>query len=260
MDWFFDEWVYKAGHPVFDLSSSWEPGLRRVRLDVRQTQALSPSAVVFQMPVDIGITTSSGTAHHRVWIRAQQEHFEFDSAEQPLMVRFDEGNHLLKELTFKKPVDELLFQLAHDDVIGRMWAAAQLGEQTSDATVSAALRRTAAEDPFWAARHKALQVLAPSFRAGDVPFLKSRALDDRSAVRVAALRALGDLHDRSLEPFFRERYERDASYLAEAEALRGIGKCGDASSIPFLEQAGQVKSHNDVLHMAADDALRMLTK
>jgi hypothetical protein len=64
----------------------------------------------------------------------------------------------------------------------------------------------------------------------------------------------------SLESFFRDRYERDVSYPAEAEALRAIGKCGDSSSIPFLERAGQVKSPNDMLHTAADEALRMLKK
>jgi aminopeptidase N len=260
MDWFFDEWVYKAGHPVFDVSSSWDPAARRVQLEVSQTQTVSVSVPVFQMPVDIGITTTSGTLHHRVWIRAEHERFEFDCSEQPLMVRFDEGNHLLKELTFKKSNDELLFQLQHDDVIGRIWAATQLSEHVSDARVIAALRDRAADDPFWAVRQKALQVLAPALRTADIPFLKSRALDTKSAVRVAALRSLGDLHDRSLEPFFRERYERDVSYVAEAEALRAIGKCGNSSSIPFLERAAQVKSPNDILRAAAADAMRMLSK
>ena len=260
LDWFFDEWVYKAGHPVFDVSYSWDQASRVIRLEVRQTQPTSEWIPVFQMPVVIGVTSSSGTQHHKVWIRAREEHYEFESPDQPLLVRFDEGNHLLCELTVRQSTDELLFQLQHDDVIGRIWAAARLSEQGADSRAAAALRDSAAHDPFWAVRQKAIEALASSWSAADIPFLKARALDQKSTVRVAALKTLGDLHDRSLNPFFRERYEGDVSYLAEAEALRSMGKSGDSSSVAFLQSAGQTKSPNNLIRAAADEAVRMLTK
>ena len=83
-------------------------------------------------------------------IRQREETFELDSKEKPLMVRFDEGNYLLKEWTFQKTTAELLYQLAHDDVIGRMWAASELRDRTQRTAVIAALRHTAREDDFWA--------------------------------------------------------------------------------------------------------------
>ncbi|HEX9007255.1 MAG TPA: M1 family metallopeptidase, partial [Bacteroidota bacterium] len=36
--WFFDEWLYKAGHPVYDVSYSWSDTARILHLAVRQTQ------------------------------------------------------------------------------------------------------------------------------------------------------------------------------------------------------------------------------
>ncbi|HTI38078.1 MAG TPA: M1 family aminopeptidase [Vicinamibacterales bacterium] len=259
LDWFFDEWVYKAGHPVFEVGYSWTPSPGTVRLSVRQVQPTSENVPVFQMPVVIGITTPSGTAHDRVWIRKADETFELPSPEKPLMIRFDEGNHLLKELTFRKSSEELLFQLRHDDVIGRLWAAEQLSERLREPDVDPALRQAAADDPFWAVRREAIQRLASSFAADDVPFLRERALDPASRVRAAALRALGDLRDRALEPYFRERYAGDESYLAQAEAVRAIGKCGDPASIPFLDRVSDVRSPNDIIHAAAVDALKALT-
>ena len=118
LNWFFDEWVYKAGHPVLDVNYQWNESAQKVVLHVTQTQQISDRLPVFQTPVVIAITTPSGKHSYRVWIRKQEEHFEFQCAEKPLLVRFDEGNHLLKEMTFPKEVGELEFQLQKDDVIG----------------------------------------------------------------------------------------------------------------------------------------------
>jgi len=260
LNWFFDEWVYKAGHPVLDVSYEWNEAAKKVTLQANQTQQTSEWVPIFQMPVVIGITTGSGRQSHTVWIRERHERFEFDCAEKPLLVRFDEGNHLLKELTFTKTVDELVFQLQHDDVVGRMWAASQLSQHLGDSGAASALRRSAVEDPFWAVRERALQAESGSLSINDAAFLKERALDSKSAVRAEALRLLGNLHNLSLVPFFEDRYNKDTSYLAQAEALRGFGKCGDPSAVQFLERASQVKSQGNIIGLAAEEALDALGK
>jgi aminopeptidase N len=259
-DWFFNEWVYKAGHPVFEVSYEWNESAKSVVLQATQVQQTSDWVPIFQMPVIIGITTASGKHSYKVWIRQRQEHFEFECREKPLLVRFDEGNHLLKEMTFPKTLDELVYQLRHDDVIGRMWAASQLSQNLVDSNATMALRQSVVEDPFWAVREKALVALAPSLGITDVSFLKERALDPKSAVRAAALRVLGNLHNHSLESFFQDRYNRDNSYVAEAEALRSIGKSGDSSAIPFLQSASHVRSPRNLIHSAAEEAIQMVEK
>ena len=66
-----------------------------------------------------------------------------------------------------------------------------------------------------------------------------------------ALRLLGDYEDAALVDFFKTRFEEDDSYVAQAEALRSLGKCGDAALIPFLTQAGTMKSPRNVVRNAA---------
>ena len=36
MDWFFDQWIYKPGHPVFDISNSWDDDTGTITLSVDQ--------------------------------------------------------------------------------------------------------------------------------------------------------------------------------------------------------------------------------
>ena len=175
-----------------------------------------------------------------------------------LLVRFDEGNYLLKEWTFPKSVDELLYQLKNDDVIGRSWAASELREHGGRADVAAALSETARSDDFWAVRMSAVAALGEMKREEDIPFFKEKCGDDKSRVRAEALDVLGEYGRAELVPFLKERYEEEDSYLAQAEALRSIGKCGDASLIPFLEKAAQTRSYRNVIKRAAEFAIETI--
>ena len=75
------------------------------------------------------------------------------------MVRFDEGDVLLKEWTFRKSTAELLFQLTHDKAIGRMWAVGELQERMDDPAVRSALVEVSQNDTFWAVRERAVQAI-----------------------------------------------------------------------------------------------------
>jgi len=70
------------------------------------------------------------------------------------------------------------------------------------------------------------------------------------------LRVLGDNKNSGLVSFFKEQFEKDDSYLAQAEALRSIGKCGDRSQLSFLENAAKMKSPRNVIKRAADWAIK----
>ena len=106
---------------------------KTLKLTVKQEQkpdpsSLYPQVVYFQTPVEIEIGTAAGTRIEHVQIQAKEEQtftFQVDSA--PLLVNFDYGSTLIKELRFEKSTEQLSYQLAHDqDVLGRVWALQQL--------------------------------------------------------------------------------------------------------------------------------------
>jgi aminopeptidase N len=260
LDWFFDQWLYKPGHPVFDVQSAWDPARKIVRVKVAQVQDFARGIPVFRVPVAIAIVTPQGRTSTTVWIRKQEEVFEFAAASQPLLVRFDEGNVLIKEVNFPRPLDELIYQLRNDDVIGRMAAAAGLGQSGDDPRAFDALAASVQRDPFWAVRRSAVEALGAFTETRVQPVLKSACADTHSSVRAAALVALGDIKNRGLNEFFKERFARDESDLVKAEALRALGKTGDASVIPFLEKSASVPSHRDMVGRAATEALTQLRK
>ena len=260
MDWFFEQWLLKPGHPVFDVNTIWDSDTKKVRMRIAQVQDTSGRIPVFKTPVIIGIVTKKGKKSEKVWIEKKDEEFQFACDQKPLMVRFDEGNYLLKEWTFEKSLEELLYQLEHDDVIGRMWAAAELSKFPDDSRTIKGLLKSAKDDSFWAVRRSAVGSLGGFQKKKHILFLKKRAEDKNSKVRTEVLRVLADLNQPDLVKFFKERFEKDDSYVAQAEALRGIGKCGDESSGTFLMDAAKMKSPRNVVKRAADWAIGRLTK
>jgi len=258
MDWFFEQYIFAPGHPVFDVSYIWEEEAGKVKLTIRQVQDTSKGVPIYKIPLIIGIHTDEGKVSQKVWVEKEEDVFEFTSDGKPLMVRFDEGNYLLKEWTFDKSVDELLYQLKNDDVIGRSWAASEFVEHKDNADVVTALIESARSDDFWAVRQSAVETIRNWKREEDIELFQEICRDEKSRVRAAALNALGEYRKAELVPFLKERFETEDSYLAQADALRSIGKCGDASQIPFLEEASKMSSYRNVIKRAAESAIKII--
>ncbi|HMJ08766.1 MAG TPA: M1 family metallopeptidase, partial [Pyrinomonadaceae bacterium] len=163
MDWFFDEWLYKMGHPIFDITQSYDEGSKKLTLNVKQTQKIDatndfPQTEFFQSYVDVEVDNRV----ERVWLKPQAENvFTFDSPAKPKLVNFDYESTLLKEMKFEKSTDDLIYQAANDkDVLGRRWALDALQKSAANADektkVVAALINSAEKDPFWRIRRGAL--------------------------------------------------------------------------------------------------------
>ena len=136
---------------VFVLSAGFLPG-----------QAIDVS----QWPLQEERSRDFDALHYRIWldldIAGKAFRGETTVTVAPLrdgFVRFDEGNYLLKEWTFAKSREELIFQLENDDAMGRMWAANELERFAVDQDVVAHLEQSRHQDPFWAGRRGAILIL-----------------------------------------------------------------------------------------------------
>lgn len=138
MEWFFDQWVYRVGHPVFDVTKKYDPLTKELMLTVKQLQQFDsaqvyPQTEFFQGKIEIEIDRKIET----VWLAPQADNvFRFSLPQNPKLVNFDYQSTWLKELTFQKSFDELMYQaLNSTDVLARRSA---LGELTALAQAEAA--------------------------------------------------------------------------------------------------------------------------
>jgi aminopeptidase N len=92
LDWFFEQWIFGRGHPVFATSWTWQNG--KVALDVEQKQ----SGAVFRVPTVIEVRGEAGAHRENVVIDERRERFEVESEARPAEVVLDPDEWVLREL------------------------------------------------------------------------------------------------------------------------------------------------------------------
>jgi len=259
LGWFFDQWLYRGGHPQFNVSYRWLPDKKQVILVVQQTQedSLCQVPLAFRMPVEIEITGISNQIGKSILIDSREDTFQFAFDERPLLVRFDKNNVILKEVKFFKCQDEWIYQLLHDDhVVARLNALKQLERVTFDTLETIiALEKVLREDPFWAVRKEAAYLLMDYHRQETKAVLAEACRDSHPKVRIAAILALGYSRNIKYNPLFRAIARSDSSYRVVAEAIYALSSVPDDSSFEFLSKFVAVESHYDVIRTAAFHSL-----
>lgn len=129
LDWFFDQWVYKMGHPIFEITKAYDPVKRNLTLVVKQTQRVDtndnyPQVNFFKGKVAIEIDEKVEV----LFIEPKEENtYNFSLVVEPKLINFDYEGAWIKEVSFKKSFNELLYQLKNSkDILARQIALNEL--------------------------------------------------------------------------------------------------------------------------------------
>jgi hypothetical protein len=91
MSWFFDEWIYGPGWPVYSMASSWSSGTLTIRIVQQQDQAWP----TYAMPLQVRVYTGTRDTTLTVRDSLRTEDFRFASSTSPDSVRFDPDGWVL---------------------------------------------------------------------------------------------------------------------------------------------------------------------
>jgi hypothetical protein len=174
----------------------------------------------------------------------------------PTMVVFDDGNTILKRLTFDQPTAWLATQLARDpDLWNRHWVIAQLGQRPTDAAAGAAIAQAATGADYFLTRAAAANALAAFPAAVALPALQVALKDTSAQVRAAAVEALGNLGGAQAAALARAAWTGDSSDAVRAAAVGALAQTDTAGRRAILFQALRTVSYREPIQNAAYRAI-----
>ncbi len=265
---FFEQWVYKAGHPEFKVSYSWDDERKLAKVSVRQTQEVTEQTPLFVTPLDLAFFVPEGDGEPsnaegfvtpqviRVQLEEVEQTFYITLARRPRAVRFDYGGWLIKTLEFDTPAEMLRFQLRRDpDINGRIEAATALGEKGDPQSLEA-LEQALLAEQFWGVRQAIAAAIAghKSERALEALLRALDAIEEPKARRgiVAGLGEFrapeqADLAERAASALTRLLAQGEPSYFVTAAAAHALGKTRAPGAFETLLTYVETPSWNETI-------------
>ncbi|MBC5806661.1 MAG: aminopeptidase [Candidatus Eremiobacter antarcticus] len=249
---FFDQWIFKAGHPEFKVRYQWDEVTKSVLVAVAQTQETSQATPVFSLPLTVAFGfRQKPELKYQIFCDKNDQTFTFALEQKPDAFYFDPQGDVLKTVELHAPREMLIRQALEDKHLsGRVDAIRALARDSSMEVVDA-LERLLAGKAFWGVQAEAAFALGKirtdhAFQA----LVRARGVAHPKARRAVAdaLGAFrGDEACDALAPMLR----RDESYFVESAAAAGIGKTRSAKAFALLRKALSKQSWNDVVRAGA---------
>lgn len=261
---FFDQWVFRAGHP--DLEVKIDHGDKLLTVSVKQTHVAQNAkedphaAQPFCVDIDLDLVFADGTRRQETRrIDQASTTFAIQVPSRPKFVVVDPSLRILGDVKVECPRDMLHAQLANAPTArGRLLAASLLGKFDDPATTRALTASLANENEFWAVRAEAAGTLGKIRSDEALDVLVKHTQVAHAKVRRAVVAALGQFRSPKAAEALKPLALKDASYLVEAEAARALGQTRQSIAFDTLIDVLDRPSWSDIVRAGAIDGLAAL--
>ncbi|HEY9646094.1 MAG TPA: M1 family metallopeptidase, partial [Chroococcidiopsis sp.] len=284
LQFLFDQYVYRGGHPDYKVSYSWDGDSSLAKLTITQTQAqegasgLNGDLFDLKLPIGFGYVEENGSKDtgkasdktsgkasgkeaspntatlktFTVRVYEREQTFYFPLEKKPQFISLDVGNSTLKTVALEYPLAELKAQLQHDpDPVSRIYAAEAIAKKGGLEAVNA-LATALSTDAFWGVRFEVAGQLASIKLDQAIAALLKGLDDDDARVRRATVEALAGIKTVASYKALKTVVEKgDASYYVEAAALRSLGAVAAVELDGKSKEDKAIKLFKEVLEKRA---------
>ncbi len=254
---FFDQWVYRPGHPELRVKIGWDDGLLSV--EVKQKQKGNDVAV-FEFPLQVLVKTKGGALErHEKRVTETSDTLVVRLAERPRFVVWNPDQSVVGSVNLEAPSDFLRHQLADGPSAYAKWTAARsLGERDDPPSLKALADALASRDNAWMVRAEAARALGRVRSEAAFEALAAHVKDAQPKVRRAVVEALGAFRTKAAADVLRGPARSDRSYLVAADAARSLGRTRQPGVLRDLLAVIDRPSWADAQRAGALDGLAQL--
>jgi len=248
---FFDQWVYRGGHPKLKVAAQFDAVRRIATIKIEQTQAIDPDNPPFAFDVSLVLVGAAGEQEVRAHVERAYETVSVPWDFDLQRVRFDPGAFILADVTYDFGSSMAADILTNDgDPIARIRAARQLAKDGS-VEARSALEHSLRNERFWGVCAEICAALGKTHAAWARDMLLAVLAHEHPKVRRAAAAALGDFCGSGVAQMLIERAQTDTSYFVCAAAWHALGKTRESAAFDALSAALEVRSWNSTIEAGA---------
>ncbi|MGC8663074.1 MAG: M1 family aminopeptidase [Thermoplasmata archaeon] len=248
---FFDQWIFHAGHPEFNVSYSYEENKVKIKFEQKQKGNDTPEA--FSLPLDIAFYVKNERIVKKVRINEKIEQFIFD-IEEPDAISIDPENTILKDIFFERPKKMIINQLIMGKGIMEKIDAIKDLKKQSGQDVIEALKNAVLQENFYGVKIEALYALEEIGTKNALNALKEIGNkiignpDVDSKVRSAFADSLGKFYkDTDALNMLEKILKIERKYMPISKALESIGEIKHEKSFELLSSAKLKTSWSEII-------------
>lgn len=244
---FFDQWIYRPGHPDLQVEFSID---KAAKIKVEQKQAGEP----FEFPLEIKLVFAGRVQLHTLDIREKECAFQIP-AEEVDWFSIDPEFKILKTVSIKAPKEMLIRQLQNGSTaIERIEAARALKDNSSFSVIDA-LQEQVLSDRFWAVAAESARTLGSIRTDYAYEALKKCLAIKHPKARRAVVKAIGEFKREETVDILKPHLAEE-SYFVESEAATAIGRTKNKDAVPLLRKAAETTSFQNIVAQGAIAGLK----
>lgn len=253
MAWFFEQWIYNQGYPLFEISKQYDEGNKSLLLTIKQNVIKDSlfndrNNTFFKGMIDVAVDGKI----HRLWLKNEEINiYKFENVTNISLIEFDPEDTWPKEVTFNKLLDECITQFSDSKYIMSQLVALNgisskiqdtLTSQEQRAKIKETLLIALKSNKYWRLKQNILFWLRMPLEEGRLvaePIVKETILEmikkESSWLKASAIHFLGFTRDSAYYDLYKNLLN-DESFRVVNSAAIALGKAKSKNASHTLMQ------------------------
>jgi aminopeptidase N len=236
LNWYWNQWYYGSGHPVFDISYGYDDAVKMAKVVIKQVQN---TGKIFRIPMAIDVYESGVKTRHKVWLENETDSFYYSYKNRPDLINVDGDKIILCQKEDHKTLDNFIYQYKHAGLYLDRREAIDYCSEHQDEPAAQALLKLALKDPYFELRSltmNALDLDKPELKSAVEPVILELATKDPDrTVQGNAIGILGTFKKEEYKPLFVKK-TTDSSYTVAGNALYALSALDEPQAYKMAQE------------------------
>ncbi|MGB0837919.1 MAG: M1 family aminopeptidase [Flavobacteriaceae bacterium] len=212
MNWFFDQWVYKSGHPRVQVDLDYNSLEKTVSVSFKQL------GTVYTMPMRFSIYENGAMKQVNIWLNERENSFLVPYQRIPDLIEVNDDQGVLAEINQNKTQPQLIFQALNSaSISNRIEALNQLKDLQGDQDVFKVFAKSieSKHDPVAVFALENINLAYKYGKRSTINYVVSISENTAASnkVRAAAIELLGKLVNPEYGPIFEKGLQTNSNAI-----------------------------------------------